>query len=306
MANVIDSKLLISEILEMSLTALRRQLLPLRAFATAFEANLEGNNEVQVEYYPLHATESETRAPGTDYFTLAADTATEVRTVTINKNKLQVLSYTNEERRRKPRLDAEKLAVQASERLAYDVIMDILSLVTAANFPGTTLPAVAAADFDFEHMQDLRTLCTKARWPKQMRSAILNPDFYGNLFKSGVGLNVQQAGAIYGEGEVSRVAGFETHEFAEMPDNDEDLAGLAVYQSAILVGFAPVTPTEAILSSLHDYQEVTDPDTGLTLQYKHMAKAFTGEEAQVLEIHYGYAKGEADAIKPIFLDGAGS
>jgi hypothetical protein len=79
----------------------------------------------------------------------------------------------------------------------------------------------------------------------------------------------------------------------------EDIQGLAILPSAILVGFAPVPPTPAIRQQLFDYQELRDEDSGLVLQYYHFADADTDEEVQTIECHYGYALGDTAQAKII-------
>jgi hypothetical protein len=304
MANTIDSKLLISEIAEVTLTALKRVFLPLTAFAVSFDANLKGDDKVQVPYIPLSTAASVSRTDGADYFTLAEDTATQVREVLINRNKTKVLSYTSKERRRQPVFDPEKLGMQMADKLGYDVITDILGLVTPTNYPGDTIGTVAPADFDFDLANTLAEKCDDAFWPQgpSFRGLILNPRLSRRLAVNSVGYNIGQAGGMYAEGEVDIVAGFRRFTFPGLPANSVNLGGFAVYPSAILAGFAPVRPTEAVQAALFDYQEFVDETSGLTIQYKHMAKAFEDKEAQVFEIYYGCAKGEEAAIKPIIIE----
>jgi hypothetical protein len=78
----------------------------------------------------------------------------------------------------------------------------------------------------------------------------------------------------------------------------EDIRGIAVLPSAILVGFAPVPPTPAIRQKLFDYQELVD-DSGLVLQFYHFADEDTDEEVQTIECHYGHGLGDAAQLKII-------
>lgn len=79
----------------------------------------------------------------------------------------------------------------------------------------------------------------------------------------------------------------------------ENIGGIAVLPSAILVGFAPVPPTPAIRQKLFDYQELVDEDSGLVLQYYHFADEDTDEEVQTIECHYGYGLGDTAQLKII-------
>jgi len=78
----------------------------------------------------------------------------------------------------------------------------------------------------------------------------------------------------------------------------ENVKGVVMLPSAILVGFAPVRPTDGVRQKLVDYQEMRG-DTGLVLQYKRLAYEDTDEEAQVIECHYASAIGDAAQLQII-------
>lgn len=78
----------------------------------------------------------------------------------------------------------------------------------------------------------------------------------------------------------------------------EDIQGIAVLPSAILVAFVPVIPTDGVREKLVDYREITD-ESGLTLQYKRLAYEDTDEEAQAIECHYGFEAGDTAQLKII-------
>ena len=79
----------------------------------------------------------------------------------------------------------------------------------------------------------------------------------------------------------------------------EDVRGFAALQSALLIGFAPVPPTPAILHNMFDYQELNDEETGLTLQFYHYGDPDTDTEVQSIECHYGYGLGDSNQLKII-------
>ena len=58
---------------------------------------------------------------------------------------------------------------------------------------------------------------------------------------------------------------------------------------------APAAP--AVRAVMTDYRTYTDPDTGLTLEYRAMGSAFTDKETHVIEANYGYSTGELAALK---------
>ncbi len=78
----------------------------------------------------------------------------------------------------------------------------------------------------------------------------------------------------------------------------EDVRGIAVLPSAILVGFSPVPPTDGVRKKLVDYQELSD-ENGLTIQYRRIAYDDTDEEVQAMEVHYSFEVGDAAQLKII-------
>lgn len=82
-------------------------------------------------------------------------------------------------------------------------------------------------------------------------------------------------------------------------DNDENLAGFAAAPSAVLSAFVPVPPTKEEQTKLVDYRQVSDPDTGITIEYKCMADEFTSQTYQFMECNYGFQLGEKEALKRI-------
>ena len=302
MANTIDSSLQLTEILDSALTAFKRAVVPLNAFSTVYaDVALQGDDTVDVPYYPLATDASASRNADGSYKALVTDTDTQVKTITIDTNKVQGLSFTGRERARQPVFDPEKHGMIKGEKLGYDIVADVLSVVTAANFAGSTIAASAAADFDEEDVADLAQLCDEAEWSSIGRSLILNPAFHYNLVKQPAILDRSQSGSnSLNTGDLPNIMGFTLFCSNGVPANGaENIAGFAVTDSAILCAFAPVPPSDGVRQLLVDYQQVTDPDTGATLEYKRIAYPDTDEEAQFIEAHYGYAVGEAAALKRV-------
>lgn len=78
-----------------------------------------------------------------------------------------------------------------------------------------------------------------------------------------------------------------------------NLVGVAGTPSAIITGFRPVVPTKGIRQKLIDFELVDDAETGLTLEYRHIADEDTGTEFQLIGVHYGFNYGLAEALKLI-------
>lgn len=303
MANTVDSKLARSEMLDAALIAFRKRVITLRnIFSTTFAAGIrENSNKVEVPFFPLHAAASTTRAAGETYSSKAAATATNAVEVTLDKSKLQSLLFTNEERVRNRFLDPVQLGIQAGNKLAIDILTDIFSVFTAANYPGTTLAATLAADFDYTSLTELGRKCHDDDWPDEGRAFICKPAYHEAVLNGAPStLRVSPSDPQYREGMVDRAAGFDIFPFASLPANAQNLVGVACLPPAVLVGFAPLEPTEAIRSQLYDYEVMTDPETGIVLEFVHLAIGDSRTEVQAIESHYGYQVGDPAAAKRVF------
>lgn len=305
--NDIDADLNLHEILDSALEAFKRAILPLLVFSTVFRnVQLKGTNKVQVPYYPIQGTTSKDFVAADGYvFSTGAGSNTEAKEITINKRKYQPLALTSEEIARYPAINAMRLGRMKGEKLAFDVIQDILSLVTAANF-GAAVFTGAASGFDSDDVIDIRTACNnnavggvKCPWPEIGRGLLLNPDYDGALFKDTAVKSNSNLGddSVIREGELPRVLGFDYAQTAAIPANGENLVGMAVFQSALLTAFSPIEPAPAVRAQLIDYEIVTDPATGISIEYRVWGDPDTDTEKRVIECNYGRAVGEAAALK---------
>ncbi|HET7623973.1 MAG TPA: hypothetical protein VFM25_01820, partial [Verrucomicrobiae bacterium] len=244
-ANTISDDLKLAVVLQTVMGAFKRNILPLGAYSTRFDvgANLKrhgGLNKLEVPYYPLDTTASKDFSQD-DGYVFDQSTNTSSKEVTINKRKYKPLGFTSEELARQPYLDVQRLAVRAGEQLAIDVVQDVFSIVTAANFGAPVLTEAADA-FDIGDVAAIRTECNKSDWPKMGRSLLLDSDFEGHLHKDLLKVNEAGSDQPLREGIVGRLSGFDIYESPHIPDNGEFLVGFAAFMSAILFGSAPIQP----------------------------------------------------------------
>jgi hypothetical protein len=283
------------------LTAFKRAIAPLRVFATVFQnVPLKGSNIVSIPYYPLVTGASSDWAGS--YSALAHSTATQIRSVTVNKRKVQVISFTSTDAARQPAFDPVKHGELMAEKLAFDVMNDILSVVTAVNYPGTTIAATASTAFDENDVADLAQLCMQDYWPAGGRGLVLNPAFWYAVVRRPLIIQADQHGNTTGqtEGDFARLLGFNAYGSAGVPVNGiEKIAGFASLPSAILVAAAPVPPVEPVRDVMADYRLMTDEDTDLALEYRMFGNADTDTAYQSVEFNYGFAVGEGAALKRI-------
>lgn len=384
MSNTIDSKLQLSEVLSAAMEAFERAIAPLNAFAAVFDnVPLQGTDKMVVPYYPLSTSATQNFAGS--YSALATDTATQAKEVTINKRKLQALSFTSAERARQPRFNPEKHGMLKGQKLAFDVVNDILNRVSAGSFSGTTIAATAASSFDENDVAELAQYCATDLWPEAGRSLILNPAFYFALVKRPLLIQADQKGdtATQRKARVEDLLGFDVYGTAGMPTNTpsgtqaitgtaatdlinltahgyndgdriifpaltggsgltagtteyfvrdasadtfkvsatvggaavnfttdisagtvkryENLAGVAVLPSALLVGFAPIPPDPSVRQRMYAYETIksSDPNSKLVLEYRAFGDPDSDKAYQILEVNYGDALGETAALKRI-------
>ena len=223
MSNTIASELQLTEVLDSALTAFRRAILPLKQFATAFEdVQLKGNDKMAIPYYGLATSDSASRAPNGSYKALAGNTTTGVREITIDKNKVQALSFTSTERARQPRFDPVKHGQLKGEKLAYDIIADVFSQVRHSVYNGTTISPVTAANFDENEVADLAMHAMNAYWPEQGRSLTLSPAFHFNLLKQTQIIDASKSAdpQAFRTAMIRQILGFEEIGTAGLPTNN--------------------------------------------------------------------------------------
>lgn len=292
------AQLKLDKILRNGLRALKRRLSPILALSTVMrDQELTETNTVQVPFYPLDTLASKDFA-GTYDFTGADGVTVGTKPVTVNKRKYQPLEYTSKELRRNSVVDLSKIMELKIEKLATDVLTDIFSIVTAANFGASVLESAASA-FDRADVNALRTLANTSLWPQVMRSLLLESAFEGALV--GDLMNVSTAGtdAALREGAVGRISGFDVFDHPGMPENAERLVGAMLLPYSILTAFAPIEPADEVMDNLSAYSKYTDTESGLTLEYRAWGDPDTDKAKRTIEVSYGYALGDAAQLKRI-------
>lgn len=171
----VDAALQLSTVLSSALESFKRAILPLSVFSTTFRnVPLSGNDKVEVPYYPLQGIKSKSFA-GSYSSGSGKGSKTDTREVQINKRLFQSLEITGRDLARLPILSAKKLGRLKGEALAYDIIQDILSIVTPANFPAVAFTG-AAGTFDADDVIDIRTAAGKTNAPQTVADGVTNSD----------------------------------------------------------------------------------------------------------------------------------
>jgi hypothetical protein len=300
--NTVDAGLKRVAVLQETIRDFAKVVLPLRLLASVFgNVPLQGTDEVVVRYYPLQtAASSDVTSSNVPAYVFGQATATNMAKITVNKRKYQPLDYSSQEFRRQPFFSSVLLGKMNAEKLGVDIVADILSVVTAANFGGAaaTLAAATATSADVINM---RGACNRAMWPNMARSLIVDStvdDSLQNDEAYKLALNIGTTSVIQ-EGKFPRLSGFDYAFIPNLPDNGEKLIGFAAFMSAILTAFAPIDPAPGVRAQLVAYEVVTEPASGVSLNYRHWGVAADDRDYEVIESSYGYQKGVTAALKRI-------
>jgi len=280
-----------------ALAALKTRLIALTVFSTAFrDVPLEGTNKMAVPYFPLEGDASTDFNAGNGY-EFGDDYTQGAKEVTINKRKYQPLSAGSSDIARQPQMNLEQIGEMKGHALADDVVADILSDVTAANFGAAAFTGAASA-FDFAALNEtIGTACDEANWPDSLRSAVLKSAYYRNLVTELKDASAYASANPVKRGVLEDVAGFDLHKTNSVPANGENLVGFVAHPSAMLVGFSPVTPADG--GKTVEYQILSDEETGISVEYRKWFDADLDQLKEVIECNYGYGVGEAAALKRI-------
>lgn len=296
--NTIDTGLKRQAIIQEVMMGFAKKLLPLRAFSSVFNAELEGTDKVNVPFVDLHSTAS-TDYNGSNGYVMG-DSTNSSKEITINKRKYQALGVTSSEVRRQPFLLLAQQLEQRIATLGSNIFADVLSIVTAANY-GAAAKVSAAAAFDAQDVADIKGACDTAEWPDVGRSLILVSTHDVALLKDtavAAAMNYGGSEAIR-QGRIPSLFGFDYFPCNNVPANSESLVGMASHRSCIVFAQAPIMPTEEVMQQLTAYEVFVDPVTGASFEYRRWGSADYDTTKQVVEANYGYALGNAAAIKRI-------
>jgi hypothetical protein len=291
----------LDKIMRDGMRALKKRLSPVMALSTVFRDQvLTETDTIRVPYYSLETLTSKDFDGSYDFSN--ADGGNSSKSVTVNQRKYQPLEFTSKELARNSVLDLNKILMLKIEKLADDVLNDIFSIVTLANFGGPIFKGDASG-FDRTDLSGIRTkLTTGYNWPSAGRSLILDSDYEGALVTDQLNVNTTGTDAALRNGAVGRLLNFDIFDHPNMPANSEHLVGCAILPYAILCAFAPIAPADEIPTI---YRAYTDPESQLTLEYRAWGDPDSDSAKRTIEVNYGYAKGDGAQLKR-FVDASSS
>jgi hypothetical protein len=271
-------------------------LLPVTAFSTDFSPLPA--DKLDTVRVPLVGAPSQSSDFAGDYSANADSTVTVVP-VTLSRHKYKTVHVTAKENAETALNVLETLVEAAAQQLAQDVLVDIFSCITAANFGAPGIAALAATAFDYKKVLALRESCGNAKMPPNPRSLVLDSGYYTNMLADDVvakSFNLNLNAPAVTEGMVKRIAGFNLHETTLIPsDHAEKLVGFAAHSSAVAVAMRYLQPVA-------DYQQagaVTDPVTGMTFGYLRFTDTRANKVFVTLECLYGFSPAKTDGLKRV-------
>ena len=106
--------------------------------------------------------------------------------MTLNRDKFKTVHVTAREASETAMDLLDTLVATAAQQLAQDVLLDIMSVITLANFGTPGIPALAATAFDYKKVLGLREACGAVKMPASPRSLVLDAGYYTNLLADDV------------------------------------------------------------------------------------------------------------------------
>jgi len=282
----------LAQIAEQSLDYLSTQFHPLRAFARDFSDDISGQGESVTTRVPSSMTASDLSA---GYG--ASDVTSTAKTVTLNKFKGYSMAFTDMEVSKAGNFDwLSSVFLAPALEVTLDAVMDdLLALVLNANYSSNEV--ITSANFDADEVADLAGDLTTAKVPKSERALILPPSYYSSLQKDAIIQDASGYGSAVGvqENAAQRVHGFDVYEYTGIPANSENLAGVALHPSAlILAARTPAAPADGNVET----QDIVD-STGLPIQLRTFYDAVAGKHYLTMGVLYGVGVGNGAALKRI-------
>jgi hypothetical protein len=270
-------------------------LLPLRAFSTNFSP--EPADKLDTVRVPVVAPPSQSSDFAGSY-TDPADSTVTVVPVQLSRHKFKTIHVTAREAASTALNVLETLVSSAAKQLAQDVLQDIFSAITNANYGTPEIPAVAAADFNYKSVLDIRKDCSEVKMPVADRSLVLDGAYYTNLLADATVaksfmIPIAAPGVI--EAQIRRLAGFDMFETVILPSNNENLVGFASHPSGMAVAMRYLVP----VAIYDEAGAVTDPETGLTFGYLRFTERASNRIFITLECLYGFAPAIPAGIRRI-------
>ncbi|MEI6071084.1 MAG: hypothetical protein WCS31_04785 [Verrucomicrobiae bacterium] len=269
-------------------------LLPMRAFSSNFSP--EPADKLDTIRVPIVGAPS----PASDFsgsYTTDVDSSIDVAPVQLNRHKYKTVHVTAREAAETALNVLETLVGSAVKQLAQDVLQDIFTEITAANYGAPAIAALPSTTFDYKKVLGVRESCGAAKMPSTDRALVLDAAYFSNLLGDDiVAKSFMTPVALPGvvDGLIRRLAGFDVYETTILP-SDEKLVGFAGHPSCLAVAMRYLQP----VAQYDEAGAVTDPETGLTFGYLRYTETSSNRIFVTVECLYGFKVAIPGGLKRI-------
>jgi hypothetical protein len=207
--------------------------------------------------------------------------------VVIDRHKYVSWAQSDADVNNMPQLTAEKFFKGKGYQLAKEVFEDIASVMTSGNYGGTNVYNTTISGFNADSVIDISTKADEAGFPDFERSLILSPSLHSKIRKDLKAADGFGSDVVMRQGLVPSLDTFDNvYKTSMLPENDEDLIGVAVHPDAVAVAIRYLAPQEG-----HGYnaaEPLVDDETKITLGYRQYYDEAKGTLINILECNYGF------------------
>jgi hypothetical protein len=169
LTNVKDIK-----VAQKALTPFTANLMPVTSFSTNFGP--QPSDKGDTVRVPLIGAPSGSSDFAGDY-TSNSDSTVTTMPVTLNRHKFKTVHVTAREASETAMELLDTLVATAAPQRAQDVLLDIMTVITLANFGTPGIAALAATSFDYKKVLGLREACGAVKMPASPRSLVLDAGY---------------------------------------------------------------------------------------------------------------------------------
>ena len=214
-----------------------------------------------------------------------------INTITVNldKHRINTVDLTDVQQLNSSAAVIQNMARQQGKSLGKMVLQDIWSQLTIPNF-GAAVCTTAATNWSKTEARRLRKALVSGDVDLSQVSLIVNADVYDALLAD---TNIVQAYAFGGSeairgGRIPQLLGMNVYETNCIPSLTTTIGGFAAHPDSIAVAmrqFSSVVPT----SAYEAFETVTDPESGITMQYRRLYDPNVGKMYASFECLFGYS-----------------
>jgi hypothetical protein len=214
-----------------------------------------------------------------------------INTITVNldKHRINTVDLTDVQQLNSSAAVITNMARQQGKSLAKMVLQDIWSQLTIPNF-GAAIVTTLAANWTKTQVRAMRKALMESDVDMSMASLVADVDIYDALLGDS---NITQAFQYGGseairEGRIPRLFGMNVYETNVLPSLTTTIGAFIVHPDAMAVAmrqFSSVVPT----SAYEAFETVTDPESGITMQYRRLYDPNVGKMYASFECLFGYS-----------------